>query len=158
MKKHVRLRQRNRKKSLVIESSTRFAVTDIWYKFELMLPYSRLILCDKVWSRFSKKGDRMLLWYFEDFLHINIILWYLSFFFGQWKALRRQAYLNLIETCFETIRLILGSIFNVLHKNSRMKEYLTYTCENLIWKLTYKLKGGIVPSCELLSTVIWCKY
>lgn len=68
----------------------------------------------------------------KNFLHINIILWYLSFFFGQWKALRRQAYLNLIVTCFETIRLILGSIFNVLHKNFRMKEYLTYTCENLI--------------------------
>lgn len=145
-------------RSLVIESSTRFAVTDIWYKFELMQPYSRLILCDKVWSRFSKKRDRMLLWYFEEFFtykHYSLVL---IIFFGQWKALRRQAYLNLIVTCFETICLILGSIFYVLHKNLRMKEYLTYTCENLIWKLTYKLKGVIVPSCELLSTVIWCKY
>lgn len=133
-------------------------MTDIWYKFELMPPHSRLILCDKVWSRFSKKRDRMLLWYFEEFFtykHYSLVL---IIFFGQWKALRRQANLNLIVTCFETIRLILGSIFNVIHKNFRMKEYSTYTCENLIWKQTYKLKGGIVPSCELLSTVIWCKY
>lgn len=58
---------------------------------------------------------------FFTYKHYSLVL--IIFFFGQWKALRRQAYLNLIETCFETIRLILGSIFNVLHKNFRMKEY-----------------------------------
>lgn len=44
----------------------RFDVIDIWYIFEFMLLYFCLILCDKLWFRFSKKRDKMFLWYFEE--------------------------------------------------------------------------------------------
>lgn len=77
----------------------------------------------------------MLLFYFGEFFtytHYSLVL----IIFLPMEGVTVSDIFNLIVTCFETIRLILAGIFNVLHNNFEMKEYLTYTCENLIWKQT----------------------
>lgn len=79
---------------------------------------------------------------FRRIIYINTLFFGTYHFFLPMEGVTVSDIFNLIVTCFETIRLILAGIFNVLHNNFKNEGIFNIHMRKPDLKTDLKVKGG----------------